>query len=245
MSPDVASDSTADERSLDTNLFITISGPPGCGATTLTEGLAEVLDCGYVIGGDIFRELADERDLSLQQLIAKAEEDDEIDRALDQRLRHIAEQWGAANKAFILESRLAGWLAGNRADLRIWLDAPEEVRVERLSDHDVRKGGNYVIERPEEYVVESSTERTSAEGGLKSLDDEDEIGALMRVREVSEVGRYKSYYGIDLSDRSFYDISLNTARWDADTVLDIVLSAIEGYRPDADEGAFETEDVEV
>ncbi|MFB6108203.1 MAG: (d)CMP kinase [Haloplanus sp.] len=196
------------ERRVDSNLFITISGPPGCGASTLTEGLAEVLDCGYVIGGDIFRDLADEHDLSLQQLIAKAEEDDEIDRALDRRLRRIAEQWGAANKPFILESRLAGWLAGNRADLRIWLDAPEEVRVERLSG-------------------------------------QEEIAAAMRVREVSEAGRYRSYYGIDLDDQSFYDICLNTGRWDADTVLDMVLTAVEGYDPENDEGAFTTRDVDV
>jgi cytidylate kinase len=224
--------SATTERQVDSNLFITVSGPPGCGASTLTEGLASALDCGYVIGGDIFRDLAEERGISLQQLIAKAEEDDEIDRALDQRLRRIAEQWGAANKAFILESRLAGWLAGNRADLRIWLDAPEEVRIKRLSDHEV----NYVIERPEE--------RTPEEVGLKRLSDQEEIGALMRVREVSEVGRYKSYYGIDLDDRSFYDLSINTARWDADTVLDMVLSAVEGYDAETDEGAFTTRDVQ-
>jgi cytidylate kinase len=221
--------SATTERQIDSNLFITVSGPPGCGATTLTEGLAEALNCGYVIGGDIFRDLAEERDLSLQQLIAKAEEDDTIDRALDQRLRRIAEQWGAANKAFILESRLAGWLAGNRADLRIWLDAPEEIRIERLSDYEV----SYEIERPAEREDVS----------LRHLDDEGEIGPLLRVREVSEAGRYESYYGIDVEDQSFYDLSINTARWDAETVLEMVLTAIEGYDPESDEGAFTTRDV--
>ncbi|RCU47793.1 cytidylate kinase [Haloplanus salinus] len=221
--------SATTERQIDSNLFITVSGPPGCGATTLTEGLAEALNCGYVIGGDIFRDLAEERDLSLQQLIAKAEEDDTIDRALDQRLRRIAEQWGAANKAFILESRLAGWLAGNRADLRIWLDAPEEIRVERLSDYEV----SYEIERPAEREDVS----------LRHLDDEGEIGPLLRVREVSEAGRYESYYGIDVEDQSFYDLSINTARWDAETVLGMVLTAVEGYEPETDEGAFTTRDV--
>jgi len=221
--------SATTERQIDSNLFITVSGPPGCGATTLTEGLAEALNCGYVIGGDIFRDLAEERDLSLQQLIAKAEEDDTIDRALDKRLRRIAEQWGAANKAFILESRLAGWLAGNRADLRIWLDAPEEIRIERLSDYEV----SYEIERPAEREDVS----------LRHLDDEGEIGPLLRVREVSEAGRYESYYGIDVEDQSFYDLSINTARWDAETVLDMVLTAIEGYDPETDEGAFTTRDV--
>jgi cytidylate kinase len=222
-----SSDTT--ERQIDSNLFISVSGPPGCGATTLTEGLADALNCGYVIGGDIFRDLAEERGLSLQQLIAKAEEDDTIDRALDRRLRRIAEQWGAANKAFILESRLAGWLAGNRADLRIWLDAPEEIRIERLSDYEV----NYEIERPAERE----------DVNLKHLDDEGEIGPLLRVREVSEAGRYESYYGIDVDDQSFYDLSINTGRWDADTVLEMVLTAVEGYEPETDEGAFTTRDV--
>ena len=45
-----------DRGSLVSNLFITISGPPGCGGTTLTEALARALDCGYVSGGDIFRQ---------------------------------------------------------------------------------------------------------------------------------------------------------------------------------------------
>ncbi|MFC7174559.1 cytidylate kinase family protein [Haloplanus litoreus] len=145
----------------------------------------------------------------------------------------MAEQWGAANKAFVLESRLAGWLAGNRADLRVWLDAPEEVRIERLSDYEV----SYEIERPDE--------RASEDVRLEQLDDEDAIGPLLRVREVSEAGRYESYYGIDVEDQSFYDLSINTARWDADTVLEMVLTAVEGYDPEADEGAFTTRDVDI
>ena len=195
-------------RSVDSNLFITVSGPPGCGATTVCEGLSTVLDCGYVSGGDIFRQLADDRGLSLSQLIAKTDETDEIDRALDQRLRTIAEKWGASNKAFVLESRLAGWLAGNRADLRVWLDAPNEVRVDRTRDRA-------------------------------------EMEAEMRVREVSEAGRYRSYYGIDVNDRSFYDLAINTARWSPEATLQMILSAVEEYDPEVDEGAFPTEDVEL
>ena len=195
-------------RSVDSNLFIAVSGPPGCGATTVCEGLSTALDCGYVSGGDIFRELADDRDMSLSQLIAKTDETDEIDRALDQRLRTIAEKWGASNKAFVLESRLAGWLAGNRADLRIWLDAPDEVRVDRTQDRE-------------------------------------EMEAEMRVREVSEAGRYRSYYGIDIDDRAFYDLSINTARWSPEATLEMILSAVEEYDPAIDEGAFPTEDVDL
>jgi cytidylate kinase len=120
----------------DLNLFITVSGPPGCGVSTLCEALAEELDCGYASGGEVFREMAEERGESLTQLIAEAGETDEIDRTLDRRLQQIAQKWGDADKTFILESRLAGWLAGDSADLKIWLDAPEEVRVERTRDRE-------------------------------------------------------------------------------------------------------------
>jgi cytidylate kinase len=196
------------KRLVDSGLFITVSGPPGCGATTICERLSTALDCGYVDGGQLFRRIADERDISLRQLIAKAQESDEIDRELDRRLRQIAEEWGTANKPFVLESRLAGWLAGNRADLRVWLDAPEEVRLERTADRE-------------------------------------EQAAEMRVREVAEASRYENYYGIDLDDRSFYDLSINTARWEPDAVVDILLRAVDGYDPAADEGAFETKEIDV
>lgn len=121
---------------IDTSIFITLSGPPGCGATTLCSRLSEAMDCPYVSGGDIFREIAENRGMTLTQLSAEAQGSDEIDRALDQRLREIAEKWGVANKPFILESRLAGRLAGDRADLRIYLDAPEEVRKKRIENRD-------------------------------------------------------------------------------------------------------------
>jgi len=197
-----------DPRRVDTNLFVTVSGPPGCGATTLSSRLAEALDCGYVSGGEVFRELAEERDMSLSQFVAKAGESEDVDRALDRRLQTIAEKWGAANKPFVLESRLAGWLAGNRADLRVRLTAPEEVRTERTTDR-------------EEWSEE------------------------MQVREVIEARRYESYYGIDVTDQSFYDLTINTARWDKDGTLEIALTAIEEYDRERDEGAFETRDLNV
>ncbi|MDR9446050.1 MAG: AAA family ATPase [Haloquadratum sp.] len=187
-------------------MLVTVSGPPGAGKSSTVRAVAEQFALEHISGGDIFRELADERGMGLSQLTAKAEETDAIDRAIDERLRTIAEQWGMANKPFILESRLAGWLAGNRADLRIWLDAPEEVRVERTAD------------------------RT-------------EMDAEMRVRSISEIGRYESYYGIDLTDRSLYDLVLNTARWGPTATFRIVAQAIEAYDPIADEGAFVTPDV--
>ena len=195
-------------QSIETNLLITVSGPPGCGATTLCTQLADAIGCPYISGGDIFRDLADKRGLTLTQLTAKAQESDELDRALDKRIQNIAEKWGTANKPCVLESRPAGWIAGSRADLRVWLDAPVEVRKERVSGR-------------EETVAE------------------------MQIREFSEAQRFDSYYEVDLDDREFYDVHLNTARWSKRSVFDIVRTAIEQYDTAGDEGAFDTPEVPI
>ena len=65
------------------------------------------------------------------------------------------------------------------------------------------------------------------------------------VREVGEAGRYESYYEIDVEDREFYDLHLNTARWSQTGVFEIVRAAIEEYDLQSDEGAFETAPVEI
>ncbi|MGA9401049.1 (d)CMP kinase [Haladaptatus sp.] len=113
-------------------MLLTVSGPPGSGKSTTAEGLANAFDLDHVSGGDIFRELAAERDLTPLEFNKLAEEDEDIDRDLDRRLREIATQ----EDDLVLESRLAGWLAGDYADFRIWLNAPLDVRAARISDRE-------------------------------------------------------------------------------------------------------------
>ncbi|CAI50548.1 cytidylate kinase [Natronomonas pharaonis DSM 2160] len=113
-------------------MLITISGPAGSGKSTVAAGLAESLGYEHVSGGDIFRDLADDRGLTPLELNKRAEEDDQIDRDLDRKQRDIAE----SRDDIVLESRLAGWMAGEHADFRIWLDAPLSVRAERIADRE-------------------------------------------------------------------------------------------------------------
>ncbi|RJX42076.1 cytidylate kinase [Halonotius aquaticus] len=113
-------------------MLLTVSGPPGSGKSTNAAALAAAFDLDHVSGGDIFRELAAERGLSPVEFNELAEEDDQIDRDLDARLREIAVE----DDDVVLESRLAGWLAGDHADVKIWLDAPLAVRADRIADRE-------------------------------------------------------------------------------------------------------------
>ncbi len=113
-------------------MLLTVSGPPGSGKSTNAAALAEAFELDHVSGGDIFRELAAERGYSPVAFNELAEDDDQIDRDLDARLREIAVE----DDDVVLESRLAGWLAGDHADLKIWLDAPLAVRADRIADRE-------------------------------------------------------------------------------------------------------------
>jgi cytidylate kinase len=133
-------------------MLITVSGPPGSGKSTLAASLADRLDHEHVSGGDIFRNIAAERDMTPLELNHLAEENDEIDRDLDRRLRSIARD----REDVVLESRLAGWMAGEYADLRLWLDAPLDVRAARVADR-------------EEKSVDTARSETRARSDSESL----------------------------------------------------------------------------
>jgi cytidylate kinase len=188
-------------------MLITVSGPAGSGKTTAAAALAEGLGYEHVSGGDIFRSLAADRGVSTVELNHMAEEDDSIDRDLDRRLREIARE----REEVVLESRLAGWMAGDHASFRFWLDAPLSVRVARVAAR-------------EDKPVEVAREETVA-------------------RAASEAERYHEYYGIDIEDRSIYDLTLNTARVGERAMVELLRSLLDAYAPDADEGKLPVEGV--
>jgi cytidylate kinase len=113
-------------------MLVTVSGPPGSGTTTNAAATADRFDLQHTSGGDIFRQLAEERGHTLAQFNELAETDPQIDRDLDRRLYEIARE----QTDVVLESRLAGWLAGEQATLRIWLDAPRSVRAARIAERE-------------------------------------------------------------------------------------------------------------
>ena len=188
-------------------MLITVSGPAGSGKSTLAGNLADALNYEHVSGGDIFRSLADERDMTPLELNKAAEDDDQIDRDLDRRLRDIAEE----REDVVLESRLAGWMAGEYADIKLWLTAPLDVRADRIAQRE---------NKPFEQARTETQERSE-----------------------SEAQRYREYYDIDFGDRSIYDLSINTARWDPQGVLSVILHAVDSYCESGDEGPAPVEGV--
>ncbi|MEM0140747.1 MAG: cytidylate kinase family protein [Thermoplasmatales archaeon] len=175
---------------------ITISGPPGSGKTTVAEILSNKLSMELVVGGKIFREWAEKMNISLSELGAIAEEQDKIDRSMDDYLLKLLK--GKDN--VIVESRLAGWLChlNGIAAFKVFIDAKEEVRVSR--------------------IVSSLNERPG--------EGERDILKETREREKSEAERYLKYYGIDYSDRSIYDVVVDSSDRSAQEVSEVIISGL-------------------
>jgi cytidylate kinase len=114
-------------------MLITISGVPGSGKTTVARQLAARLGVPHVYAGDLYRQEAKRRGLTLEQFNGECERDHSIDRALDAAM---AERARAG--AVVLEGRLAGFLAAeNGLDaLKVWLDASDETRARRVAQRE-------------------------------------------------------------------------------------------------------------
>ncbi|MFB0543374.1 MAG: (d)CMP kinase [Candidatus Bathyarchaeia archaeon] len=112
-------------------LVIAVSGLHGSGKSTQAKRLAETFGRRYFSAGIMFREMAEERGVSLLEFTRMAEEDEEIDKLVDERTRLEAEERGV-----VLDGVLSGWMAGDLADLKFFLLAPDEARFRRIGLRD-------------------------------------------------------------------------------------------------------------
>ena len=129
---------------------ITISGHPGSGTSTLVKLLSESKGWNSLNGGELFRQEAKRRNMSLADFGQLCKEDLEVDRQLDALLKEQMMRTDAESPS-IVESRLSGWWAyklGLSAP-RIWLEVDDVERAKRVQ---AREGGelNSIIEANEQ-----------------------------------------------------------------------------------------------
>jgi cytidylate kinase len=115
------------------NIKIAVSGKSGCGNTTVSRLVAEKLDLRFI--NFTFRNLAEEKGLSLAEVLKFAAENDCWDREVDSRQVAIAREGGGC----VLGSRLAIWMLPE-ADLKVYLRARPETRAARIVK---REGGSF------------------------------------------------------------------------------------------------------
>ena len=109
-------------------MIITIGGSICSGKTTLARELAKKFNLRHISAGSIMREMAKKRGMSLLEFSRYAESNPEVDLEIDRRQKELA------TGNCVVDGRLSAHFLDS--DLKIWLDAPLNVRAERLSERD-------------------------------------------------------------------------------------------------------------
>lgn len=175
---------------------IAISGKSGCGNSTVTDKVSSLL--GYRRVNYTFKDMAAEEGVSFERLCEMAEHDSRWDIRLDRKQVEMAREGDT-----VLGSRLAIWILDD-ADLRVYLDAPPEVRARRIQQRNIQNG-----EKPTSYeaVLTETVERDQR--------DHD---------------RYLRLYGIDNDDFDFADLVVDAGELNADQIADLIIAAADAKK---------------
>lgn len=106
-------------------MIVSISGKPGAGKSTVTKILAEKLGMKHFYMGGMIREMAKEKNLTLQEFYASSTNVDEL---IDERLTKL----GQEEDNFLVESRTAFHFIPH--SIKIYLDVDPEEGARRIME---------------------------------------------------------------------------------------------------------------
>ncbi len=110
-------------------ITITLSGQSGSGKSTIADAIAKAFHLKHVNVGDIFRSIAKAKKIRLETLSETAGR--KLDFEADKKTLELAKKGKV-----LLNGRLTAWVAGDNADVRIFIDCDINVRAKRVAIRD-------------------------------------------------------------------------------------------------------------
>jgi cytidylate kinase len=107
-------------------MIITIGGSIGSGKTTLADEISRTFNMQHVSVGKIMREMAKEKGMDILEFSKYAEGNPTIDKEIDRKQKSMCFKGNS-----VVDGRLSAYMLD--ANLRLWLDAPLEVRAQRVA----------------------------------------------------------------------------------------------------------------
>lgn len=188
--------------------IITITGLPGSGKSSTAKEVARALGYEHFSSGDLFRKMAAERGLSVEEINFRAEQQKEIDLEVDKLLVQMGEE----KDNFVIDSRIGfHWMPNS---FKVFLDLNPKIAAERTFAHIKKEGREGQSASSMSEVYEKTLKRTE-----------------------SERKRYWNLYKIDYTDKANFDLVVDTQRNNLAEVVAIVSAAYEEWLKTPREGA--------
>lgn len=176
--------------------IITICGGLGSGKSSTAKLVAKELRFQHFSSGDFFRQVGLDMGLSINDINKRAETDSEIDKRTDQKLRDMRDK-----EKIVIDSRTAyHWIPES---FKVCLDLPAEIAKDRI----LASIKNDKLRRDSEQVSNA-----------------EEVYKKMTERLESEQKRYWNLYKINNSDKSNFDLVVDTNKNNLEQVVDIIVS---------------------
>lgn len=186
----------------ESDLIITIDGPSGAGKGTLAYFISETLDIPNYSAGDFFRELAKEKNLTVEELSEQA--DKETDIKVDKRTLEKG-----LEKDCVVESRISSWVLGSYSDLKIYVTADLGERARRV-------------------YQDLEVDAREAEEGASTIE---EVKEKISKRDNDNKDRYQDYYGIDVENLDMYDLIIDNTDMQIEEQQELVEKALKEKFP--------------
>lgn len=197
-------------------MIISISGLPGSGKSTIAKMLAEKLGFERFYMGAIMRQIADDKGITLLDLMKRAETDSSIDEDVDKYVTDLGKQ----KDDFIIESRTAFYFIPQSFKVFVKVDFDEAAK--RIWKD-----------------LQKNTDDRKTEERAKSVE---ELIEKLKERNEVDIARYQKYYGFDFTNESNYDFVINSTNLPPEEVFERVLSKVERFK---DEEIVEEEEEEL
>ncbi len=183
-------------------MIISFNGDHGSGKSTIAEKISKKLGYERIYMGQIFRNLAEEKGLTLVEFAKFAETDSSVDKSVDDYIVKI----GKEKEDFIIESRTAWHFLPK--SLKIYLKVSSQEGARRMFEH-LKKDVN--------------NNRENEDRDIKTVED---VMKSNQKRKVSDNGRYKEFYGIDVNNMDNYDLVVDTTNLTREEVFERVLNFV-------------------
>ncbi len=175
--------------------IITLGGLPGSGKSTVKRLLAEKLGYATFSTGDFVRDMAHERNLTLEEFNELVKHDKTLDLLIDERLERIE----ADENFYIIDSHLAFHFVPSA--FSVFLSISPELSAQRI------------------FKDAASPTRIKSGDVMTSLD---EAYVRTQKRIQNHIERYAEHYGINPYDETQYRLIIDTETRTPDVVADIV-----------------------